>query len=135
MQNQETKPKQDRIQWGGVRPGGGRPKGSRNTVGRVRIPKELREETVTRAAADRSVTREMYEAAQDLAPYRHPKLSAVAVQAAVAVTSLADVDGQVRELLAKGRQTQQVSGPATSFDELLVRVRERQQLTRGARHD
>jgi hypothetical protein len=84
---------------GGARPGAGRPRGSRNNpAGRVRIPPEARQAVVEAAAAevlsgretcleimdrvmrgDYAITAEQFIAAKELAPYRFPKLSAIAV--------------------------------------------------------
>jgi hypothetical protein len=129
MENQETKSNQDRNQWGGPRPGGGRPKGSRNTIGRVVLPKAVREAAIAGAEAvilsedltpldimqrvmhgDPTVTREMYEAARDLAPYRHPKLSAVAVKEMPSVSSPDDARRKIAELLTRGRAHALITG-------------------------
>ena len=109
--------------WGGFRAGGGRPKGSRsNPMGRVKPPKEVCEAVVEAAKAellsgketaldiiervmrgDTSITTEQFLAAKELAPYRFPKLSAVAVQPVPPNAQLTDaqLDQRVAELVGR----------------------------------
>jgi hypothetical protein len=109
--------------WGGYRPGGGRPKGSRSSpMGRVKPPKEVCEAVIEAAKAellsgketaldimervmrgDTSITTEQFLAAKELAPYRFPKLSAVAVQPVPPSAQLTDaqLDHRLAELVGR----------------------------------
>jgi hypothetical protein len=108
MKTKKPSLNQDQNQWGGIRTGGGRPKGSRTSAGRVKLPQAMRVETLERAHAvlssdmspvdvmlgvmrgDETITPRQYQAAVDVAPFICPRLSAVAI-AAKGEATLADL--------------------------------------------